>query len=122
MLTPQVQNFVKEYISSRNEEQSAIAVGIASEFAKKMAETWLKNPEVLEFMTKEVRKSPDEKIDRQWLLNEAKNTYINASKATDKATCIRLMHDIVSAQAKEGADESAQPTINIYTEKDINIL
>jgi len=122
MLTPQVQQFVKEYVTSRNEEQSAVKAGIAPQFAKKIASGWLRLPEVIEFMHETVKKTPDEKIDRDWLLNEAKNTYINAQKPTDKATLIRLMHDIVTQQQKDGGDENTQPTINIYTEKDINIL
>jgi phage terminase small subunit len=113
---------VKEYVNSRNEEQSAVKAGIAPQFAKKVAEGWLRLPEVLEFMHEVVKKTPDEKINRDWLLNEAKNTYINAQKATDKATLIRLMHDIVTQTEKLGGAEDAQPTINIYTDKDINIL
>lgn len=122
MLTPQVQIFVKEYVQSRDEKQSAVKAGVAEQFAEKIAQNWLKLPEVIEFMHDVVKKSPDEKVSIDWLLNEARQTYINALKPTDKATLIRLMHDIVNTRDKNGSAADAQPTINIYTEKDINIL
>jgi hypothetical protein len=104
-------------------ELAAIAAGVAPKFAKKVGEDWLENAEVIAYINAEIEKTIERvKITRDFVLEEARKTLNVSVKVPDRIAALRLINDILTQVGKDGGAEDAQPSINIYTDKEINIL
>ena len=122
MLTPQMRKYAQEFINKRDTTKSALAAGVSPKFAKKIGDEWAENIEVINYINAEIEAScKDTKITRDWVLKEAKKVYETSCKSPDRKAALELIHKIITQVTKDGDNDSV-PTINIYTEKDINIL
>jgi len=122
MLTPQQKKFGQELINKSNSTKAAIAAGVDKKFAKKIGDEWSSNPEIIEYVNKEIDKSADKaKINRDWIINETKKVLATSYKAPDKIAALTLLDKLLS-KTEERAENNVAPILQIITEGDLNIL
>jgi hypothetical protein len=122
MLTLQQKQFGQEFINKRDTYKAAIIAGVAKEYAKKIGEQWIEDPEVVEFINSEIEKSAEKtKITRDWIINETKKVLQTSYKPVDKISALNLLDKLLT-KVEIGADEVNSPQVVIISDGDLHIL
>jgi phage terminase small subunit len=121
-LTAQERKFVQEYINIRNETTSAIKAGINKKLASRVGKAWLKRPDIIEAINKEIDKSADTaKITRDWCLKQAKKLYDSCERVENFRECrenIKLISDLLTKIDESGGTDKTLAQVNIILNKE----
>lgn len=131
VLTAQEHKFVQEYINTRDRALAAVRAGVDKRVALRVANSWLKDPDIVRYMNEEIEKSAEKtKLSRDWVLKETKKVYDRAvgNGAIDPEkvrvdlknalTALSMIDTIL--QKIEMKDDTGKPAaqINIIMDKD----
>jgi phage terminase small subunit len=112
-VTSRQQSFLDHYLKTNNPTSAAVSAGYSERSAKAAGRRLLRVPKIAEIITQK-----SEAIATDWVIREAKRTYVAAHEAGSLSTavsCLNLIGKHIEPSEVEAENELKDPVIEVVT-------